>query len=177
MNKKILFTGLVIMFLAFGFIFTACDTGHGTSPPSLSVEDTNIRRNTVLSSSATKTITVKFVVKNGGSGLVGSDGIVSTQDDSYLVRDSDFVANDFYITITIPEDNQYVNIRWKGLTITATNVTAKMYVGVGGNYQITLNYNGIGNVATENLWDVVCKGNDDAAYLEFKDAWDRAIPD
>jgi len=108
------------------------------------------------SSSTTKTIKVKFEVKNGGWGLWKSFGIVSTAADSHLVYDRNLFANDYTITITAPENDPYLNIRWKGVEENLgkpryTYCKAKMKVESG---TITLDYNGVGKVATKNLYDV-----------------------
>jgi len=101
-----------------------------------------------------RTIKVKFEVKNGGWGLWKSEGIVSTQDDiSYLVYDHEDFANDYTITIPVPEDDEYLNVRWRGWDGAAgeTHVRAKMKAESG---TITLDYNGHRKVATKNLYDV-----------------------
>jgi len=102
-------------------------------------------------------IKVKFEVKNGGAGLLKSEGIVSTQDDiSYLVYDHDVFANDFTITLPVPKDDEYLNVRWRGVDgfWGATYVRARMKAESG---TITLDYNGVAmgpKVATKNLSDV-----------------------
>jgi len=146
----------------------------------------------VVDLSGSKTIDVKFEVENGGGGLWYSAGIVSTQDDTYLVYDSDCYASDFTITITVPASDQYLNIRWAAkeyefLTDNSkkmTFVTAKMPVSVAGNYTIGLDYNGIGSVATSNLNDVhiVTNYNMDSGAnadqnADWRNAVSRSIPD
>jgi len=108
------------------------------------------------SAKATKTIKVKFIVKNGGGGLINSRGIVSSQEDKCAVYDYDDFANDFHITVTVPASDRYLNIRWKAYELWGlqTFVKAKMVVAADGNYSITLDYNDGGEVATDNLYDV-----------------------
>jgi len=127
--------------------------------------------------SATKTIKVKFIVRNGGGGLINSRGIVSSQEDKCAVYDYDDFANDFHITVTVPASDRYLNIRWKAFQIWGlqTFVKAKIVVGGGGNYSITLDYNDGGEVATDNLYDVTSAnpGSDKGKSFEkdFYDAW------
>jgi len=120
----------------------------------------------------TRTIKVKFEVLNGGYGLLNSYGIVSTQDDGYLVYDHDTCANDFTITIPVPPEDEYLNIRWKGTDIwhCDTCVNAKMKAESG---TITLDYNGHKKVATKNLYDVRT-GN---FPYDWKSAENRAVSD
>jgi len=101
-----------------------------------------------------KHIKVKFKVKNGGFGLWLSKGIVSTQDDNYLVLNEASFANDFTITITAPESDEYLNIRWFCLDprYMETVLKAKMKPESG---TITLDYNGGNKVETKNLYDVM----------------------
>jgi len=117
-------------------------------------------------------IKVKFEVLNGGYGLLASYGIVSTKDDSYLVYDHNTAANDFDITIPVPAEDEYVNIRWKGTDIwyRDTCVNAKMKAESG---TIVLDYNGRKNVATKNLYDVLT-GN---FPNDWQNAKKRAVSD
>jgi len=108
-------------------------------------------------------IKVKFEVKNGGWGLVKSQGIVSTEDDGYLVYGHDVCANDYTIELPVPDDNEFLNIRWKGREVAAGNtwLYARMKLKEARwwhNYTITLDYNGNGKVATKELSDVVVSG-------------------
>jgi len=105
-----------------------------------------------------KEVKVKFEVKNGGYGLLKSGGIVSAQDDSYLVYNNASYANDFTIKIMIPSGDEYVNIRWKGEDWISpeTYVKAKMKIHKSdGAYIIVIDYNGFAKVATEYLYDVL----------------------
>jgi len=98
----------------------------------------------------TKKIKVKFEVENGGYGLTYSEGIVSTQDDSYLIHDWDFCANDYTITISVPENDKYLNIRWhcaemfRGETYIKAKMKAESDI-------VTMSYRNVGSVATETL--------------------------
>jgi len=135
-----------------------------------------------------RTVTVKFEVQNGGTwGLDCTRGIVSTQDDTYLVHDGDDFANDFTIGITVPASDQYLNIRWEAIPessrVVPTYLKAKMYVGGAGNYIIGLDYNGGGSVATANLYDVsiVQNWNGHEGHTDYNSDWNHAynnsIPD
>jgi len=99
-------------------------------------------------------IKVKFNVKDCGWGIWKSEGIVSTQDDiSYLVYNHDVFDNDFTIAIPVPQDDEYLNIRWRCWDGVAgeTFVRARMKAESG---TITLDYNGNLKVTTKNLYDV-----------------------
>jgi len=94
--------------------------------------------------SGIKTIKVKFNVKNGGAGgLWKSEGIVSGQDDIIcFVYNHGVCANDYTITIPVLKDDEYLNIRWRGLAgVRETFVRAKMKPDRG---VIVLDYNGHG---------------------------------
>jgi len=121
-----------------------------------------IAGSTELSDSALKKIRVKFEVKNGGFGLLSSEGIISTQDDdSYIVYDKASCASDYTITVRVPASDEYLNVRWRGddfMISDNTYVKAKMKPKSG---IITLDYNGYGRVATKNLYDVEVSGDFD----------------
>jgi len=155
------------VFAAAGMVLAGCESPAGVGNGYDDVVSTEASASVLNSAGdgAAKKIKVKFNVKNGGSSLMRSDGIVSTQDDSYLVCDWDAFANDFDITITVPASDEYLNIRWKGLDFwgNGTYVKAKMKPESG---TITLDYNGKGKVATKNLYDVRVDG----IWLCFKDA-------
>jgi len=125
----------------------------------------------------TKTIKVKFEVKNGGGGLIKSGGIVSTQNDSYLVYDWDWSSYDFTIKITVPASDEYLNIRWKGEDYFLGQVyaKAKMKPDTG---TITLDYNGFSyqkpQVAVKNLYDVQLDSCWGPQASPFKDDWENA---
>jgi len=128
-------------------------------------------------------IKVKFEVKNGGWGLWWSEGIVSTQDDSYLEYAKASCANDFTITLPVPQDDEYLNIRWWAMAYLdeGTLIKAKMKAESG---TITLDYNGRGKVATKNLydvrvdrvWDYDKMGKTDL-HRDWEDAEKRAVND
>jgi len=109
------------------------------------------------SAAATKKIKVKFEVLQGGGGICKNAGIVSTQDDSYLVYNQKPASRDFTITITVPASDEYLNVRWWGddFWLPNTCIKAKMKPESG---TITLDYNGFSGgypkVATKNLYDV-----------------------
>jgi len=121
------------------------------------------------SGTAFRTINVKFEILNGGWGLINSRGIVSKQDDSYLVSgEPDFASGyfasaDFTISIIVPASEKYLNIRWKATDIwwRCTYLKAGLQLVDGnGSYTVVLDYNGRGNVATKNLSDVSVNTND-----------------
>jgi len=112
-------------------------------------------------------------VKNGGWGLVWSEGIVSSEDDSILVYDMGQYANDYTITIKVTEKDKYLNVRWRGSD--NTFVKAKM---LPCREMIVLDYNGKGKVATVMLYDVrVSAGDRDGFYRDWDDAWRRGVRD
>jgi len=111
---------------------------------------------------AVKIIKVKFDVRNGGTGLWKSGGIVSTQDDSRLIYNEGSFSRDYTITITVPAKDEYLNIRWWGddFWLEGTYVKTKTKAETG---TIILDYNGCGEVATSgNLYDV-----------RVSDTWDK----
>jgi len=133
------------VFAAAVMVLAGCDSLAGTGSaggPSLAV-------------SGTKTIKVKFNVKNGGGGLIKSEGLVSTWDDYNIVYDHAIGANDYTLTITVPEAEEWLNVRWKAKDAGRTKpfyVFAQMEAKSG---TIMLDYNGYKDgrpvVATENL--------------------------
>jgi len=171
-KRKAAFIGLATLVLSFGLVLGACENGLQSNEEATVGADY---------SSGSKTISVKFEVANGGAGLLCSDGIVSTQDDSYLVYDGDIFANDFTITITVPADDEYLNIRWVGQEANyLTYIQGKLPVAGAGKYTIYIDYCGVGNIgSTRNItspgtwygtvnWD---------GWGDFQDAKSRAIPD
>jgi len=129
-------------------------------------------------------VKIKFEVKNGGTGLWWSEGIVSWQDDSYLEYAKASCANDFTITLPVPQDDEYLNIRWFGKAFAideGTLVKAKVKAESG---TITLDYNGTGKVAAKNLydvqvgrvWDYDKMGKSDI-LRDWEDAEKRAVKD
>jgi len=175
-NRKLRFGfhGLAALLLFYGFALAGCDNAAGILPDDETSDYASDR----------KTISIKFEVQNGGSGLDDSAGIVSDPDDTYLVCDSDVFANDFTITITVLASYPYLNIRWKGITVWLNEKTylyAKTAVQGGGKYTIGIDFNGTGNVATTNLYDVhvtynESEGQSSAPYL-WSWAWSHAISD
>jgi len=156
--KLIKILSALAVFAAAGMVLAGCDNlaGSGSGKDEAAFAETTATESaggTIAgSATGTKTVKVKFEVKNGGSNA----GIVSTQDDSYLVygRDIFNAGNDYTITITVPASDEYLNIRWKGLgafLVDNTYLKAKMKAESG---TITLDYNGVGKVATKNLYDV-----------------------
>jgi len=97
-KRKGTFIGLAALVLSFGLVLGACEHGLHSNDEEATGADY---------SSGRKTIRVKFEVKNGGDLLLGSEGIISTQDDTYLVRDHDAFANDFTITIPKSDNNEW----------------------------------------------------------------------
>jgi len=112
-------------------------------------------------SSGSKKITVRFVVCNGGWGLVQSGGIVSPADDSCFLYNSGSWANDFYITIPVAKADSYVNIRWQCTDALSRKFWVKgtMPVRDAGKYSVVLDFNEEKNtdgwdIDTQNLKEV-----------------------
>jgi len=147
--------------------------------------DNDVTEEPVLSGSvgpveAAKTIIVKFEVLSI-YGLRKSEGIVSTEDDGYLVYDHDTGDNDFTITIPVPENTKYLNIRWRcfDLSQSATYVKARMEAESG---TVTFEHNGWNTgrpqIVTKNLDDVVVGGTyygKDNFGNDWEDAKNRAV--
>jgi len=199
-RRKAAFFGLAALVLSLGLILGACDHGlhlHDESAKGVNysgekvtevvdgVDSSGIASDIIdainEALNGTKTIDVKFEVENGGAGLLCSDGIVSTQDDSDLVYDGDIFANDFTITIAVPVDDEYLNIRWVGQEANyLTYIQGKLPVAGAGKYTIKINYNGVGNIgSTQGItsrrtwygtvsWD---------GWGDFQSAKARATPD
>jgi len=114
MNKKILFSGILVLI----FSFIGCDQGIGTSPESvgLSTVDFNTDGSGYAaanpSDSPTIPITVTLSVQNAGSLYSGFNGIVSTEDDSYLVKDFTSLPSHFTVIVDTPINNTHLNIRY-----------------------------------------------------------------
>jgi len=196
------FFGLAAVLLSFSLSFAGCDAGlAGTdvvpADEDVASVDAGSMADAVASGNLTESaggspspaaavssamrlrIKIKFEVKNGGWGLKNSVGIVSTQDDLYLVRDGASFASDYDITITVPASNKYLNVRWYGEDVTgATYVKAKFSLNPPPGDTIVLDYNGSGNVATRNLYDVrVYHGRSDDALIDWHDALRRSVKD
>jgi len=171
-RRKAAFFGLAALVLSLGLILGACDHGlHSHDEAAVGADY----------SSGRKTIKVKFEVKNGGDLLLGSEGIISTQDDTYLVRDHDAFANDFTITITIPKSDNYVNLRWKCVSTSDDPTYLKGKVGVsnqgGVTYKPVIDYNGPNNLSTQNIYDKEVTQYDPPLVNDWHDAFNRSIPD
>jgi len=115
-------------------------------------------------------------VQNGGSGLGNTAGVVSTQADDYKIRGGTSGAEDYWIDLTVPASDQYLNIRWQAVPWdvfhTDTFLKAKLAISGAGKYIIGIDYNGVGNVATTNLYDVTVTSGD---YNEdWYNAYDNA---
>jgi len=113
----------------------------------------------VAGAAGTKTIKVKFEVKNGGMGLMKTEGMLAARDWSRIVYDSGAFANDYTITITVPASDEYVRIFWKATEY----IWFPFYLWADMKAEsctITLDYNGNYKVATKNLiWPDVNSGN------------------
>jgi len=171
------------IFTAAGMVLAGCDSLAGTDSSDVSPESPGIVLNSAggpsaAADSCARKIKIKFDVRNGGWGLIGSDGIVSTQDDSRLVRDGGYFAGDYRINITIPASDRYLNIRWCGNDSVhgATYVKAKLDLNAAVD-AIVFDYCGYANVNAGNLYDVQVYGNSSIdAYLDWLNAWMLAIP-
>jgi len=165
------FSMALAAFAAGGIVLAGCDSPAGVATgyneavfAETSAPAPESGGGAIAGSTVTKKIKVKFNVKNGGWGLIKSQGIVSKQDDSYLVSGSAGCADDFVIEITVPASENYLNIRWKGTDTgwKCTYLKAKMELAGGQvrDYTIVLDYNGRGKVATKKLSDVTVNTKD-----------------
>jgi len=172
------------VFAAAGMILAGCDSpagsGNGdegasgvTSAPVHSAGGAAER-----DAAAVKKIQVRFKVN---AGLCKNGGIVSTQDDSYLVYYPELIGSShFTIPVNVPASDEYLNIRWRcadWLKKDDTFVKAKMKAEGG---TVTLNYKGAGKVDAKNLYDVqvdYCRADNrqlNGLYDDWKDAVKRA---
>jgi len=160
------------VFAISGMVPAGCDNFAGVcaSAETTGVVPDSAAGTTGSGTAATKIIKVKFEVLNGGSGVCKHAGVISTQDDSYLVKNSNIVTRDFTITITVPASDEYLNVRWWGddFWLPDTYVKAKTKAESG---TITVDYNGINKVATKNLYDV--KTTTDSS--DWNSAYKRAV--
>jgi len=109
-------------------------------------------------------IKVKFEILNGGNGLSKSEGMVSTQDDSYVVYDIDVFANNYTIAIRVPASDEYVNVIWKGQDIFRGVFYARGKMKAeSGTVSIDYNYF---YVTVKNLYD-----SETYAPFNEPDAW------
>jgi len=111
-------------------------------------------------------ISVKFEVQNGGPGLGKSEGVASSADDSTsVVYDGNICANDFTITLDVPEEDEFINIGWKGTQgVADTFCYGKIKLDNNKQYIADIDYNGLNNVATKNLYDVIVELYVDSRY-------------
>jgi len=175
---------LVKILLALAVIAAAgCDNPAGADgdTAAFTVAAGSVLNGAGSSNAAVRKIKVKFEVLNGGGGLRNNYGIVSTQDDSVLVKDRGDLDRGFTITITVPAGDKYLNVRWLGndFWLPDTFLKAKMKAESG---TITVDYNGVGKAATKNLYDVRVAGSKENGQLsefaaDWKDAWLRASLD
>jgi len=178
------FLGLAAVLLSFSPAFTACDSQVDTetdnteagiiipAEPNLPGDNappgiTEIPPPVIFNSGTGAVVdtvkkTIKFEVLNAADlslALAGSTGIVSTQDDSFLVWDSAKYANDFTITIIAPLTDKYLNIRWRGtswLCLLDTYLKAKMDIS---RSKIILDYDNEQVVSVKGtLYDVQIAG-------------------
>jgi len=124
---------------------------------------------------AFKTIKFRFELIRNGERLHGSEGIVSTQDDSDLVLYAPFFDTKacLYRNYGVPASDEYLNIRWFGddSIFGRIYLKAKMKAESGTITTITLDYNGWKDgkpkILTKNLYDV-------SVTTDSKD-WDDAL--
>jgi len=181
-RRKAAFIGLAALLLSFGLVLGSCENGLQSNSESTKADFSDDLIDAINDAlNGVKRISVKFEVTNGGAGLLCSDGIVSTQDDTYLKYDGDIFANDFTITITVPVDDEYLNIRWVGQEANyLTYIQGKLPVTGAGKYTIYIDYCGVGNIgsirdlSSYGIWygDVNWDG-----WGDFQSAKARAIPD
>jgi len=163
----------------FGKTITVTVTASGATTWSVTSAPTAA----VVLDPATMPVVVDITVKNGGDlGLNESLGVVSSQNDDILVKDSDSYANDFSIRILVPWSDSYVNFRWEARPTTHsigyTLVKAKIDVSSrhSAHYAVTMDYNGGGSVSTSGVYDVKV-GTDSDMKNDFSAAWNRATQD
>jgi len=211
------FLGLAAVLLSFSLVFAACDSPAGMDadsgkitpivvepydpsnppeipydPPGIYPPDRPITQS--FWDGDRKKIKVKFEVGNGGWGLWGNRGIVSTQDDKYLVKDLDYGAQDFDITLDkIHDGDKYLNIRWAGSYTPVRSdfiVKAKLALPDAPDWEkstmefsvgIDFNHDLLGsgwNIKTKNLYDVITYKIDNVLKdPDFGDALKRAKRD
>jgi len=185
------FPGLAAVLLSFGLALAAaggmvlagCDSPAGVgngNDEAVSGEASGIVLNSAGEGTTKKPIAVHFVPH----GISNSNGIVSTQDDSYLVYDGSPTPADFTIAIKVPADDEYLNIRWKGFSaFFSTDIYLKAKMKAESDF-IRLDYKAPENidVATKNLYDVHIeskrKGNEaPELYYDWENAKKRAVKD
>jgi len=179
------------VFAAAGMVLAGCESlaGVGSGDEAVFAEASALAPDSagaplVAGAAGTKTIKVKFEVKNGGWGLSKSEGMLKTLDKSSVVYACNAFANDYTITITVPASDEYVWVHWKGTVfyLQPVYVKAKMKAVSG---TITLDYNGRNDnfdhqVATKNLEvlsvvDHRAKTHDDLTgeLISIGEYWDR----
>jgi len=126
----------------------------------------------------TDTVNLKFEVLNGGAGLMWSKAMISTQDDSHVIWDGDTLANDFYMSITVPDTDEYINVRWLGGAFFNHETVFKAKLDYRtANKILTINYNGYKKVTVKNLYDVRVGGGPGALMDDWDAAREIAIKD
>jgi len=128
-----------------------------------------------------KEIKVRFVVLNGTGSLSGSEGIVSTANDTCLVRNKGSKDDDFYITIPVSTADTYVNIRWQGTDTLSRTVHVKgiMRVKEAVDYAVGFILNkekgtdGL-DVITQNLEEVSKRGRNGQEQDWLSADWEAA---
>jgi len=165
------FSWAFAVFAAGGMVLAGCDNlaGAGTGDESAFAADVESAEAAApedgsaggpsFDASGRKTIKVKFNVKNGGWGLRQSEGMISTWDDYNIVYNWGSYANDYTIWITVPEAEEWLNVRWRADDLFRGLTRADRFYVFAQirpvSCTITLDYNGYKNgqprVATENL--------------------------
>jgi len=118
----------------------------------------------------TNTVHIKVEVLNGGSGLTGSVTMISTQDDSLVIYDKADFASDYWMSIEVPDSDQYLNVLWAcNAGFVNTILKAKLaWRNSAGTLTITIDYNGYGKAATKNLYSVEVGGESSGLWKEWK---------
>jgi len=196
------FSCLAAVLLSFSIAFAACNspvdsqTDNADSPDLTAAPVKKPAPGAAQALSSGKKIAVKFEVQNGGWGLWSTDGIVSTEDDSYLVRNHEHAgAGDYTLTLKrVHAGDKYLNIRWRGshwgdyyhlkakLALPDdpawTDGTRKYTIVIDFNLNIFSNK---WDIKTKNLYDVrmwkFFNGEMPLLNKDWNDAFDRAEDD
>jgi len=134
----------------------------------------------LAAAAGTKTIKVKFEVKNGGNGLTKSEGMLISWDESKAAYNSAKFASDYTVTITVPAGDKYLLVCWKATEgfVDKFYLFAKMKAE---SCTITLDFNGYRDgrpvVATKNLEKAKpCLGDDeywaDGGWMKVRKYWE-----
>jgi len=177
------------VFAAAGMVLAGCDNlaGSGNGDEAVFAEAAapeGAGGTTALSAGGTtKTINVKFEVKNGGGGLSKTWGIVTG---AGSVRGGAKFANDFTLTTTVPATDEYIFVYFKAQPVTGAKgyLFAMLDIKDAGEYTIVIDYNKskAPSFSTKNLRNVSWsfpESEEDKDYCEWwwNALWDEAVDD